>query len=306
MLLTGRLAAEVAAEVERQLPALETRVVPDGAFSAEDLSWADAYSGFVVPSELAASGVAWVHLMAAGVDRAVPVLRAMPVPPLLTRTTGAMPEKIAAYVLAHVLGEFQNVAELRRQQSERVWLERVPTPHVSRTAVVLGTGRIGRRIGTALKAVGFRVVGVSRSGEAVPGFDAVTTPAGAEAEYRRCAVLVCTLPLTAATRHAVDARIFGLLSGAVFVNVGRGATVSEADLRDALGSGAVRRAVLDVFETEPLPEDSWLWTHERVTVTPHVAGLTSAEDVVRDLVPAYVGLREGRLPAEAVDLERGY
>jgi phosphoglycerate dehydrogenase-like enzyme len=306
LVISGRLAPILAEALADARPELGVRIVDARELSADDLLWADSYCGFVLPANIGDSDVRWVHLMTAGVDSVVSVLRAMPSPPILTRTVGTMPEKIASYVLCHVLAEFQRTDKLRDLQAERRWTEFFPTPHVGETAVILGAGHLGARIASAMSAVGFRTVGVSRGGVASPAFDSMCTPLSAASEYAGCAALVCALPLTAETRQFVGREILGALEAAVFVNVGRGATVVESDLREALDSGSVRRAVLDVFEREPLPADSWLWGHERVTVTPHVAAITETNDVLSALASVLLDFDRGRIPADAVNLERGY
>jgi len=106
-----------------------------------------------------------------------------------------------------------------------------------------------------------------------------------------CNILVCLLPLTPETRNILDRRLFNLLpEDAALIQCGRGEHLVEADLREALDSGRLRGALMDVFSTEPLPPDHWMWSHDRVLVTPHVASqidfstmMAQAADNVRRL-----------------------
>ncbi len=304
MLLAGRDAARLAADLATALPTLETRTVAHGPLSAEDAAWADSYTGFTVPPNLAGSGVRWFHLPMAGVDRVAEELTAHDV--VLTRTVGGMPAAIGSYVLAHLLADAWHLREYAAQQLETRW-EPLPSAQVAgRTVVVLGTGQIGSGVAGALRGAGYRVVGANTRGTPAADFDAVVALPDAGTHLASCAAIVNALPLTDGTRDLLDAALLDRLDGAVVVNVGRGASLVPADLRAALDSRRVRRAVLDVHETEPLPAEDWRWTHPRVTVTPHVSGPTEPEDVVEAIVAAHAALAEGRTPPHAVDLGRGY
>ncbi|PYF97360.1 glyoxylate/hydroxypyruvate reductase A [Georgenia satyanarayanai] len=304
MLLAGRDAARLATDLATVLPVLETRTVAHGPLSAEDAAWADSYTGFTVPPDLADSGVRWFHLPMAGVDRVVEDLAGRDV--VLTRTVGGMPAAIGSYVLAHLLADAWRLREYAAQQLEARW-EPLPSPRVAgRTVVVLGTGEIGAGVAGALRGAGYRVVGVNTRGTPAAAFDDVVALSDIGSTLASCTALVNALPLTDDTRGLLDASLLERLDGAVVVNVGRGASLVPDDLRCALDSGRVRRAVLDVHETEPLPAEDWRWTHPRVTVTPHVSGPTEPEDVVEAVVAAHAALAAGRTPPHVVDLGRGY
>lgn len=304
MLLAGRHGSRLGTALAAALPDLATRPVPHGPLSADDAAWADSYTGFTVPDNLAGSGVRWVHLPMAGVDRVVPALAGSDV--LLTRTVGGMPRSIGTYVLAHLLADAWQLREYAEQQARAEWR---PLGHGrvdGRTVVVLGTGEIAAGVSRVLRAAGYRVIGLNTRGGQSADFDDVAPLAHAGTHLASCTALVNALPLTDATRGLVDASVLTQLDGAVVVNVGRGATMSTDDLRGALEAGHVRRAVLDVLETEPLPADDWRWSHPRVTVTPHVSGQTEPDDVVDAIVEASEALSAGRSPQHVVDLGRGY
>lgn len=304
MLLAGRDATRLAADLADALPELATRTVRHGPLSAQDAAWADSYTGFTVPPNLADSGVRWVHLPMAGVDRVVTELAGRDV--VLTRTVGSMPDAIGTYVLAHLLADAWHLREYADQQARAEWQPLTPARVPRRTVVVLGTGQIGAGVARALRGAGYRVVGANTRGTPAEGFPEVVALTEAGPQLATCDALVNALPLTDATRDLVDATLLDHLDGAVVVNVGRGATLVAADLRSALDSGRVRRAVLDVFETEPLPATDWRWTHPWVTVTPHVSGPTEPEDVVEAIVEAYRAFATGQRPPLTVALDRGY
>ncbi|HLS72162.1 MAG TPA: NAD(P)-dependent oxidoreductase [Actinomycetaceae bacterium] len=304
MLLAGRESSRLAADLADALPHLETRTVAHGELSAEDATWADSYVGFTVPPNLADSGIRWIHLPMAGVDRVLQDLEGSDV--ILTRTVGSMPAAIGSYVLAHLLADAWHLREYAAQQLAAHWepLESARIP--GRTVVVLGTGEIGSGVAAALRPAGYRVIGANTRGTPAEAFDEVVALSDGAAHLAGCTALVNALPLTDGTRDLIDETLLSQLSGAVVVNVGRGASLVPDHLRAALDAGHVRRAVLDVHETEPLPADDWRWSDPRVTVTPHVSGPTEPEDVVEALVAADEAFSAGRRPPYVVDVGRGY
>lgn len=175
------------------------------------------------------------------------------------------------------------------------------------TALVVGLGAIGSEVARLLRAAGLRVLGVSRGGAARPHAAETGAVADLDRVLPRAEIVVLTIPLTAATRHLLDARRLGLLPrGAWLVNVGRGALVDEAALVAALRAGQVGRAALDVFEVEPLPADSPLWAMGSVIVTAHVAGPDAVAAVCDVFAENYARFRAGQPLLYRVDRARGY
>jgi len=304
MLLAGRDARRLAAELAVALPALETRTVQHGPLSAEEAAWADCFAGFSAPPNLGDSGIRWIHLLTAGVDRVVAGLAGRDV--VLTRTLGGMPRAIGSYVLAHLLADAWHLREYAAQQLSAHWEPLESVRVAGRTAVVLGTGEIASGVAQALRPAGYRVIGVNTRGTPAAAFDDTVALPDAAPHLASCSALVNALPLTNATRDLVDETLLGELAGAVVVNVGRGATMVPDHLRAALDAGHVRRAVLDVHEIEPLPPEDWRWSHPHVTVTPHVSGRTAPEEVVAAIAAGYEALVADRRPPHDVDIARGY
>ncbi|MFI8004034.1 D-2-hydroxyacid dehydrogenase [Streptomyces sp. NPDC086010] len=266
------------------------------------------YVGDVLPDGLRTSRLLWFHSVNAGTD-ALLASGTWPEGALLTRTVGRMGERIAQYTLGWVLAECQAVAEHTAQHARAEW-RRLPSELAAgHTAVVHGTGRIGSRVAGLLRACGIRTVGVGRTPRAAPaGFDRVV-PAGSADEGAALADarwVVSTLPLTEATERFFGAARFSAMRGASFINVGRGATVDMTALRDALDSGTVRRAVLDVLPDEPAGPDDPVWTLPHTVITSHSSGVTADEDVVTDFAACWEAVTAGRVPALAVDTDRGY
>jgi len=194
-----------------------------------------------------------------------------------------------------------------RQQREPAWRQ-LPQRRADETTVtVLGLGQMGRTCALRLAGNGYRVQGWSRGETKVAGIatfagEAALLPALAGAD-----VVVNLLPLTSATRGLFNARTFARMrQGAALVNLARGAHVVDADLLDALASGQLGHAVLDVFATEPLPAAHPFWSHPRVTVLPHVAALTDPRSAALVVARNVMALREGRALENLVDRSRGY
>ena len=118
--------------------------------------------------------------------------------------------------------------------------------------------------------------------------------------------IVLTVPLTHDTRYLFHRDVLALCNGAVLINAGRGAVVEEGALPEALSSGWIRAAALDVFEVEPLPVDSPLWDDARVILSPHMSGLTTTEGAATGFLECLVTFERGETPPWLVDRERGY
>ncbi|MEU9957842.1 D-2-hydroxyacid dehydrogenase [Streptomyces sp. NPDC050982] len=256
----------------------------------ESLDSADALYGIpdVDPAALARTvranrGLRWVHTMAAGGGSQVKAARLTADElerVLFTTSAGVHGQPLAEFAVFGVLGGAKSLPRLIRGQRDHEWGGRWAMGQVSeQTILLLGLGGIGRVVAQKLHVLGARVIGTSRSGTGVPGVqEVVPLDRIAEAAPTVDAV-VNTLPGTVATEHLLDKRFFDALRpGATLVNVGRGSIVDEAALIEALDSGRVGFAALDVFETEPLPAHSPLWNHDRVLVSPHTAALSPAED----------------------------
>ncbi len=244
--------------------------------------------------------VRWVHCPYMGVDSLAGRLPGSV--SVLTRTVDGMPQRLASYSTTAVATERWGWHKLMRDQAAHVWRQRhMHTEPDGRAALVLGVGVVGQAVGLALRAQFPRIEGASLSGRAVEGFDRVyALRDDAAIAWPGFDTLVVTLPLTAQTHGIVDAPIISRLDRAHLIVVGRGATLDLEALAWGLETGAVRHATLDVLAQEPPAPDSWLWDHPQVTLTPHVAGLTEAMDVVASFTKARQCLVEGRDPAGLV------
>lgn len=188
-----------------------------------------------------------------------------------------------------------------------VWRNDLAPPLAGeRRMTVLGTGALGAAVARALAGLGFDVVGWSASGRAVEGLRVLPGEALAEA-LGRAEILISLLPDTPVTRGLLDAARFALLPrGAALINPGRGTLIVEDDLLTALDAGQVGHAVLDVFQTEPLPPAHPFWAHPRVTVTPHIAAETRPQTAALLVAENLRRAMKGEPLLHRVDRERGY
>lgn len=256
----------------------------------EMLDSADALYGIpdVDPAALARTVRAnprlrWVHAMAAGGGGQVRAasltadeLRRV----AFTASTGVHGAPLAEFAVFGVLAGAKFLPRLLEQQRGRVWGGRWEMGQVSsQTVLLLGLGGIGRVVARRLSDLGARVVGVSRRDTGVAGVARIVRPEDIAAEAARVDAVVNALPGTTATRHMLGRDFFQAAQGGItVVSVGRGTVIDEDALLDALESGRVGFAALDVFETEPLPQDSPLWGRPDVLVSPHTAGLDAGEE----------------------------
>ena len=225
-----------------------------------------------------APSLRWVHAHSAGADRPVyGELRARGVE--VTTSSGANASVVVQTALAGVLMMARCFPQLLAAQRARTWAPLVgsglPRDLAGQTAVIVGWGPIGQGLGALLSALGLRVVAVrSSAGADSARFEDIHTV------LPRADWLLLACPLTDRTRGLVDAAALALLPpGARLVNVSRGEVVDEPALIDALRSGALAGACLDVFAHEPLPADSPLWDMPNVIVTPHTAGHSDGNEV---------------------------
>lgn len=236
----------------------------------------------------AADRLQWLHIAAAGVDPVLfDELRASDV--TLTNSRGVFDDAIAEYVLGVVIAFAKDLPRSLDLQREGRWKHRETERVGGRTALVVGTGPIGASIARLLRAVGMDVRGAgSRARADDPAFGTVYPSADLQEFVEWADFVVAVAPLTEQTKGLFDRAVFAAMKpSARFVNVGRGELVVTEDLIDALRAGELAGAALDVFETEPLPAESPLWTMENVLISPHMSGdFVGWKDV---LVEVFVG-----------------
>ncbi|WP_048851015.1 2-hydroxyacid dehydrogenase [Tanticharoenia sakaeratensis] len=219
----------------------------------------------------------------------------------------ALTAGMVEYVAAQVLATHRDLPLYRAQQDRRVW-QGHPERLAAETRVgIMGMGTLGVPCARALAALGFRVNGWARSPRDIEGVSMFLGPDALDDFLKSTDILVSLLPLTDETRGIFDARLFSRLpDGASFINAGRGPQVVTADLIAALDAGRLRWAVLDVTDPEPLPQDSPLWDHPKVVITPHIASNTNVASGVASVVANIRRHQAGETPVGLVDRSRAY
>ncbi|MDV2884454.1 D-2-hydroxyacid dehydrogenase [Alkalihalophilus pseudofirmus] len=275
----------------------------------EDLDWADAIACFNTKTDYNYSKVKWVHSLGAGVDRFLHNKTWDP-QVLLTRTICSFGQRIAEYTLSYVLQDMQHHHLFQKDGRVKRWKPRTPGLLKNAKAVIYGTGEIGQVTAKVLSQFGMDVYGVSRSGREKDFFKKVFTIDQQEhtgqSEWKDADYIINTLPLTGETEALFNDRFFSQFAKAGFINVGRGASVDEETLIEALDEERLRFAVLDVFKEEPLPSDHPFWEHPNITVTPHISAVTTADEAVACFIDTLRNIERNEKLVNQVDIEKGY
>ena len=207
-------------------------------------------------------------------------------------------------VIAHVLDWHRHFYCYRAFQDQKTWKRRRQYLASDRTVGILGLGELGGTIAVKLRAMGFNVAGWSRRPKQLEG---VFCSTDLEEVISRSDALVCLLPLTDKTRGILNSKTLSLIrKDGCLINVARGGHVVIPDLLAALDAKHLARAYLDVFEPEPLPADSPLWSHPGITLTPHIAALSEPRTSVGKIAENIERVRRGDCPLNIVDFSAGY
>ncbi|MFC5279940.1 D-2-hydroxyacid dehydrogenase [Halorubrum rubrum] len=264
----------------------EVRVVG----SAAELEACDALVTFAYEDAFLSAGLSWIHSIQAGVDR-------FPFDELesrgirLTNSTGIHGDAVGETVLGYMLSFARRLHHHRDRGREREWSPPEwdePFTLDGESLCVVGLGTLGRGIAARADACGMDVVGVRRTPTPVVHVREVYTPGAIETAVAGARFVAVATPLTEETRGLIGADVLAAMPDSGYLlNVSRGGVVDEAALLEELETDRLAGAALDVFETEPLPEDSPFWDREDVIVTPHAAAATRdyyrrIADVVRE------------------------
>ncbi len=213
--------------------------------------------------------------------------------------------EMAEYVSAVVLARRRRLLEFAELKRERTWKPRPPVEGA--TVGLLGLGELGAATARTLRALGFEVLGWSRTRKDLEGVESYTGDDGLTAMAARSDYLVCLLPLTPKTKGILDRNLFAAARrGCYLINAGRGRHLVERDLLEALETNHLAGACLDAFAAEPLPEDHPFWTHPAIQVTPHVASLTDPQVAAAHVAEDYRRALAGEPLQHPVARDRGY
>lgn len=289
-------------------------LLPPGNGPDDAVSTAEILCGYFPHRMIrAAKALRWLALPSAGADKYV----AEEIYPhgdvVLTNSSGAFGDAIAEQLLMGALMLLRSMPRYQRQQREKLWQRSCSLRFLfDSTVVIVGTGNLGASFARRLKALGAQVIGVNRSGKTPScDFDEIYPISQLAQAVSKGDVVAACLPYTTETAGLFDRGIFAAMpKDAVFLNVGRGKTVCQGDLIEALESGHLGGAMLDVAETEPMPVDCPLWEMENVIITPHISGSDLDEQntgkifsIFYDNLCRYL---EGKPLRNVVDRQKGY
>jgi len=226
----------------------------------------------------------------------------------IIRTVGTdLTQRMKEYIALHVLRHHRELPAIQANQARQRWEQIVVPPATQRRVGVMGLGNLGAVAADLLKQIGFEVSGWSRSPKELPGIKCYSGSEGFGAFLDGTEILVCLLPLTESTRGILNADTFNRLKrGASIINAARGPHLVDSDLLEALHSGQIGSATLDVFHVEPLPASHPFWTNPKITVTPHVASLIDAPTGSKIVAKNIRTFHDTGTVADLADAKRGY
>jgi glyoxylate/hydroxypyruvate reductase len=285
-------------------PDLDFRVWPDTGNLA-DVEYLIAWQA--PPDFLAAlPGLKVLFSSGAGIDHVD--LSAVPAHvPLVRMVEPGIIDGMVEYVSLAVLALHRDWFDYAAANAAHIWNPLEVPPASSRRIGVMGMGVLGQAVLARLGTYGFQLRGWNRSLREMAGVESFAGADQLQPFLAGCDVLVCLLPLTPATCGILNQKTFAALpAGAALINVGRGSHLVEADLLEALDSGHLSRAILDVTDPEPLPAAHPFWAHSRVFVTPHGASMTQPETAAPILLENLRRHQRGEPLLDVVDRSRGY
>ncbi|MCY1270779.1 Glyoxylate/hydroxypyruvate reductase A [compost metagenome] len=211
------------------------------------------------------------------------------------------------YASFAVLGLHRDMLRYRQQQAGKCWQAHRLVPAHQRRVGVLGLGLQARQILTTLQPYGFALSGWARSLHHIPGVDCFAGPDQLPTFLSQCDILLCVLPLTEQTQGILNRELFQQLpKGAALINMGRGGHLVEEDLLEALDSGQLSAAVLDVLQQEPAGPEHPFWQHPQILLTPHVAAMTQPESAFSVLLENIRRHQRGEPMLGQIDRKQGY
>ncbi|MBN35786.1 MAG: D-2-hydroxyacid dehydrogenase [Rhodospirillaceae bacterium] len=253
---------------------LDTVIDWDTENFAESMKTAEALMCWDLPTEDlrdVAPNLKWIHIIGAGVEHLCPMDWA-PEGLVITNNKGAQAAKAGDFGLMAVLMLHSHIPAIASNQRSNEWNSLYSTPIEGRTVLIVGVGSLGGGAAKQLKKLGIHVLGVSRHGNAHADVDEMGTMADLDAFLPRADYIFVSVPMTPETVNLMNRdRLSAMKPGSGIINIGRAATMDYDALVDLLGSGHLDGAILDVFDPEPLPLDSPLWTTPNLMVMPHIS-----------------------------------
>ncbi|MHA3737221.1 2-hydroxyacid dehydrogenase [Pseudomonas sp. Eth.TT006] len=244
--------------------------------------------------------------LSAGVDQ-LDLSRIPPSLPVVRLLDPGITQGMCEYASFAVLALHRDMLRYRQQQLARCWQAHLLQPAHKRRVGVMGLGAQAQQILATLQPLGFALKGWARSAHRIDGVECFAGGEQLPAFLSQCDILLCVLPLTEQTRGILDRELFRQLPrGAALINMGRGGHLVEADLLEALDSGQLSGAVLDVVQDEPAPAEHPFWRHPQILLTPHIAAMTQPESAFAVLLENIRCFERGEAMTGQIDRDKGY
>lgn len=305
ILIVSPMYKEVQRLIDKEALPYRFHYLAEEKLNVAELNWADALVCFNLKADIDYSGVKWVHSLGAGVDRFL-YGKKWDENVLLTRTICSFGQRIAQYSLSYILSDLQVHQKFADNKRLKQWQPYTPGLLSEQKLMIYGTGEIGQSVAKVFSSFGVEVYGVSLSGKKKDYFNEVLSIDTHYARLHEMNYVINTLPLTEQTNTLFNMEIFQHMSNIGFINVGRGASLDETALLEALTYNQVRFAVLDVFSQEPLPKEHPFWEHPSIVITPHISAVTTPEEGVACFIETLKNLEENKPLRNVVNPSRGY
>lgn len=257
-----------------------------------------------------ATKLKWIMVLSAGINQ-MPLGEIRERKILLTNVRGIHKTQMAEYALAMLLNHYQNLITYYKRQQEKVWDKSIKRREITgRTLTVVGAGSIGSELARLAKAFHMKTIAVTNSGGERPYFDQVYQNDQIKEALEQADFIVSILPETEKTKGYYSKDHFKWMKqSAIFLNMGRGSAVTENVLLQALNDNEIEHAILDVTPIEPLPRESQLWSHKKVTLTPHISGgseqyIPRAVALFRESLMEF--LETGTVSINKINIDKGY
>ena len=248
--------------------------------------------------------VRWVQSTWAGVT---PLIQHAYRDYVLTGVKGIFGQQMSEYVLTHLLAHEGRLRQRWQSQQSGLWDNRVSGSLCNKTLGIMGTGSIGAAVAESCAALGVRCTGLNSSGRSHPAFQQVFAPRELTEFLQDADYVLGLLPDLPSTTGLLNARAFeSMKKDALLINVGRGNLIVEDDLVLALKTQKIAGAVLDVFQQEPLPADSALWSAPDLTITGHIAAVSRPDDIAGLFLQNYERYCSGQALLHTIDFDKGY
>ncbi|MFO7875196.1 MAG: D-2-hydroxyacid dehydrogenase [Desulfovermiculus sp.] len=290
---------ELMQEIQAEFPSVEMQECTSQQTLQDALPQAEILVTFKCDQAMLeqAPNLKWVQALSTGVDT-LPVEELGNRGIILTSTTGMHAGHMSELALMAMLMLARNMHQIFRNQALKVWDRKVPQDEIAgKTLGILGLGGIGRELAKKASFLGMQVIGVKKRSEEVEGVKRVYFLEDMDEVFAQSDYVINLFPLTEETRQCIGTRQFeSMPAGGCFINLGRGGSVDEKALIQALERGNLRAAFSDVFTQEPLPADSPLWDLDNLIIMPHIGGenanyMHKAMPIIRDNLQAYLNGR---------------